>query len=180
MVAAKRKSASNPKGKGGSSGGANPRNDRETSEQQHDDAMRVLRAEYYGGVRAIVQEIKEAVVRGEIDNEDTLNERVHQDIDGSYWVIYTHANFQVLMCSDHHDAYEDNYGEAPVEGSSIKWNALAFAAMEVDVRELMEAEEVRAPLEEAPRRKVREAPASAHHPLAKRTLRGDRRPARRR
>lgn len=147
-MATKRRST--PKGRGGSSGGANPKNSREISEQQHEDAMRVLRAEYYSGVRGIVQNLKEALVRGEIDTEDTLNDRVHQDVNGSYWIIYTHANFQVLLCSDHHDAYENNYGEAPVEGSSIKWAALAYAAMEQDVRELMEAEEVRAPLEEAP------------------------------
>jgi len=136
-----------PKGRGGSSGGGNPRSSREISEQQHDDAMRVLRAEYYQGVRSAAEQVAELVAEG-MDESDAL----HQTVDGSYWVIYTHANFQVLMCSDHHDAYSEEYGEVPVSGSDINWAALAYAAMARDVSEQVAAGGT---VDEAPRRGVR-------------------------
>lgn len=135
-----------PKGRGGSSGGANPRTGgREISEQQHDEAVRVLRAEYYTGVRGIVEEIQQAIKDGEITDRDSLDDRLHQTIDGSYWIIYTHANHQVIFVSDNHDAYSEDFGSAPVEGDSINWAALAFAAMQRDVQELMDAEGVEIP-----------------------------------
>lgn len=146
-VAAKRRSA--PKGKGGSSGGGNPRNDGRITETQHEDAMRVLRAEYYQGVRSIAEEVANLVKNEGMDEGDAL----HQTVDGSYWVIYTHANFQVLMCSDHHDAYSEEFGEAPVSGADINWAALAYAAMARDVSEQVSSGD----LDEAPRVRSRRA-----------------------
>ncbi len=144
--------ATRKKGKGGSSGGGNPRNVEKSSEEQHEDAMRVLRAEYYQGVRSIAQDLIERAKSGDL-NEDDLNDAISQDVDGSYWVIYTHANFQVLLCSDHHDAYTENFGEPPVSGNEINWAALAFATMERDVRDQLEAEGIEfGTVEEAPRR----------------------------
>jgi len=142
-----------PKGRGGSSGVANPRNDGRITEEQHDDAMRVLRAEYYQGVRGIAETVREHIAEG-MDEGDAL----HQAVDGSYWVIYTHANFQVLMCSDHHDAYSEDYGQAPVEGDTINWAALAYATLARDVNDQVAAES--SDLEETrrrPRRSVEEA-----------------------
>jgi hypothetical protein len=123
-------------------------------EQQHEDAMRFLRQEYYGGVRGIVEDLKARVASGEIASEDDLSDAVHQEVDGSYWVIYTHANFQVLLCSDHHDAYFEEYGEAPIVDGAINWAALAFATLERDVRDLMGAEGVE--VVEERRRQARE------------------------
>ena len=137
---AKRRTAPKPT-RGGSSGGGNPRNSRETSEQQHEDAMRVLRAEYYSGVRSIAQDIIERARAGDFPRrEDELNDALHQSVEGSYWVIYTHANFQVLLCSDHHDAYSEDFGQPPVSGNDIDWAALAYAAMMRDVQEQIETE----------------------------------------
>jgi hypothetical protein len=138
-VNAKRRSS--PKGKGGSSGGGNPRNDGRITEEQHDDAMRVLRAEYWQGVRGIAQSVADRVKEGEDENDV-----IHEEVDGSYWVIYTHANFQVLMCSDHHDAYSEDFGEPPVQDSHINWAALTYAALARDV-----GEQVRVGVEEAQR-----------------------------
>jgi hypothetical protein len=132
------------------SGGAGPEGG--TPEQQHDEAMRVLRAEYYQGVRDIVRELDERLKNKDIDD---WNDAIHQAVDGSYWVIYTHANFQVLMCSDNHNAYVEDFGEPPVEGGEINWAALAFGAMYRDVQEQLEAEGVgpdgETEFEEAPR-----------------------------
>lgn len=142
---------SKPTGRG-SSGGANPKNDGRITDEQHEDAMRVLNAEYYQGVRGIAEELAQRVKDGEIKDQDGWQQAMHEAVDGSYWVIYTHANFQVLMCSSHHDAYSENFGEAPVTGSDINWAALAFAALEQDVQEHAEEPDWDN-LEEAPRRR---------------------------
>lgn len=104
------------------------------TEAQHEDAMRVLRKEYYDGVRSLAQEVAERVKEGQEQGDV-----IHEVVDGSYWIIYTHANFQVLMCSDHHDAYSEDFGEPPVSGSDINWAALAYAAMARDVSEQVQA-----------------------------------------
>jgi hypothetical protein len=145
-IMATRKRSTKPT-RGGSSGSANPRNSRDDgriTEAQHDDAMRVLRAEYYQGVRSAAESVAELVAEGMDENDAT-----HQVVDGSYWVIYTHANFQVLMCSDHHDAYSEEYGEPALSGSDINWAALAYAAMAQDVGEQVQAGGT---VDEAPRR----------------------------
>jgi len=112
---------------------------RDITEKQHDEAVRVLRAEYYSAVRSIVDEALEELGRGDIDGRAGLDEYLHQSIDGSYWVIYTHANFQVIFVSDNHDAYMEEYGEPPIQGGDINWAALAFGAMQRDVQQLLNA-----------------------------------------
>lgn len=110
---------------------------REITEKQHDEAVRVLRAEYYQSVRSIVEEGMGQIKEGHITDREGLDEYLDQSVDGSYWVIYTHANFQVLFVSDNHDAYMEDFGEPPVEGSDIKWAALAYAAMRRDIYDLI-------------------------------------------
>ena len=125
-MATRKRTAPKGKGRGGQSGGANPRNDGRITEQQHDDAMRVLRAEYYQGSAASPQDIGERIKEREITDQDGLDQALRESVDGSYWVIYTHANFQVLMCSDNHDAYSEDSGSPPVDGDSVNWAYLAY------------------------------------------------------
>lgn len=108
------------------------------SEEDHDAAMRVLRAEYYQSTRSYAEEIEAAIRDGEISTRDAFEERLHAEIDGSQWIIYTHLNFQVLLCSSHYDAYMEEYGQVPADGDDLKWSALAFAAFEQDVREFID------------------------------------------
>lgn len=138
-MATRKRSA--PKGRGG-------RNDGRITEEQHEEAMRTLRAEYHQGVKSLVDHVASRLSEGGQDVSDI----VHEVVDGSYWVIYTHANFQVLMCSDNHDAYTDSYGDPAIQGTAINWAALAFAAVEQDINERMQAEGVGQDVEEAPRR----------------------------
>lgn len=113
---------------------------RDITEQQHDEAVRVLRAEYYSAVRDIVDDAISQLKEGQIDrSREALDEYIWQSVDGSYWVIYTHANFQVIFVSDNHDAYMDEYGEPPIQGGDINWAALAFGAMQRDVQDLLNA-----------------------------------------
>jgi hypothetical protein len=155
----------------GESGGGRSR---DITDKQHDEAMQILRAEYYQGVRSIAHELRDRIKSDEITDQDGLEQALHESVDGSYWVIYTHANYQVLMCSDNSGAYVEDFGEAPVQGDDINWAALAFAALKRDVEQQMAAEniEIGGEMEEARRRKrPPERPAETRrdrHPLARR------------
>ncbi len=116
------------------------RSDREIREEQHDEAVRVLRAEYYQAVRSLVAELKAALDEGEIRDQDGWQQRIDETLDSSYWVIYTHANKQVVFVSDNADAYFDE-GFGPMDASEgIDWAALAVCALRADVQELISAE----------------------------------------
>jgi hypothetical protein len=156
-MATHKKRRSSNKGRGGSSGGGNPRNDGRITEAQHDEAIRVLRAEYYQAVRGIAHELAEQIKDGYIKSRDDWETALNQAVDGSFWVIYTHANFQTLLCSDNHNAYSEDYGQAPVTGNDINWAVLAFAALEADVRQQIDAEGIEPNWDE-----VEEAPRIAH------------------
>lgn len=99
-----------------------------------DQEDRVLRQEYWDAVRDIATDLEDAVKSGDIESEDDLNERMHESVDDSAWIIYTANNFQVLRYCDNHDAYTDEFGEVPMSGSEVNWAALAYAAMLEDVR----------------------------------------------
>lgn len=157
---ASRRRQGTPKGRGGSSGFGNPQHEK-SAEEQHDDAMRVLNREYWEGVRGLAREVAERVRDEGGDQSDIL----HEVVDGSYWVIYTHANFQVLMCSSNHDAYTEEFGDIPGSGrDGINWAALAYAALAQDVAEQVAAEA--GDLEEA--RRPRRGPPAPVRPRARR------------
>lgn len=108
-----------------------------------EDAISALRAEYYSDLRDIAREIKLAIEDGEIEDRDSLLERVHETCDGNQWVIYTQNAQVVLLVSSNDGAYGDEYGpEGMVSDGSIEWSRLAYAAMERDLMEQLDSEGV--------------------------------------
>lgn len=104
-----------------------------TDEQQH-DARRVLRASYWTSVHATAQDIVDCIKSGEIPNAEGVEDALHVSCDGSYWVIYTDANYLAMLCSDHDETedFEDS-GEAftPAIG--------AYYCLKADVAQQIEA-----------------------------------------
>lgn len=81
------------------------------TDEDVEDAVRVLRAHYYQEVRSYADDILAAVKSGEITNDEQLRERITQDVDGSARVIYTYKSRLGLLVSDNDDAYEEEFGE---------------------------------------------------------------------
>lgn len=100
-----------------------------------DQADSRLRAEYFEAVASFAEDAENEVKNGNITDEDDYREYIEQSVDGSSWVIYTANALQVLRYCGNHDAYTDEFGEVPMQGSEINWSALAYAAMLEDVRE---------------------------------------------
>ena len=107
---------------------------RKITSEQHDEAFRILRAEYYQAVRSIAEEALK------IEGEGRRDDCMHSAVDGSSWTIYTNRALQVLLVSDNSHAFdEDGWELDPTKGLLGSVSTAAFAAMTADVRECMDA-----------------------------------------
>lgn len=104
------------------------------SEKDVDDALRVLRADYYSDVNSVAQNVIERLIE---DDGGDISDIMHECVDGTQRVIYTHQARVGLICTDNADAYVEEFGELPIEGDSIKWEAMMFAALEKDTYEAL-------------------------------------------
>jgi hypothetical protein len=101
-------------------------------------ANRILDAEYRDAVASIAHDVRDAIERGEVTSPESATEYMEQSVDGSYWVIYTHAALQVLRYSEFSGEAAAN-GVDVVDGDlNINWSVLAYHALLADVRELVD------------------------------------------
>jgi hypothetical protein len=90
-------------------------------------------AAYRAAVESHGQSIQERVKDGD-DEGDAL----HEEVDGSYWVIYTHAAIALLGHSRNDDAGFDEQGDDFLSGCtsmSEVYTRAAFYALRADVQE---------------------------------------------
>jgi len=112
-----------------------------TTDEQEQDAMRVLRSSYWESVRDIAHDIATDhfanTYANDDDRSDDLSDRVAESVDGSQWVIYTWRALLVRSLSTHADAYEE-YGFSDLVTASDDLDAIitraAYFAMHDDVR----------------------------------------------
>jgi hypothetical protein len=117
--------------------------DKGPSDDQVDDAMRVLRADYWHSIRSSAKALADEIRKGDLAPEDVYD-HLHEYADGSYWTIYTHANYRAIMCSDH-DPWEDvedsNGGMlSSKEANGQPLAILAYHCVRHDTRDQLEAE----------------------------------------
>ena len=116
-----------------------------TTDEQEQDAMRVLRSSYWESVRDIAQDIAtdhlaEAYANDD-DRTDDLSDRVAESVDGSQWVIYTWRALLVRSLSDHADACEEYRIEdlaSASDGLDSIISRAAYLAMHDDVRGVLD------------------------------------------
>lgn len=122
--------------------------DRRSADDLFSEAIDSMRKAYWAHVwelaESVIDEIKEAKGRGDIDARsgvEWLRENVHETCDGDSWVIYTQRAQAVLLVSDNDGAYVDSYGaEGMADRDGVNWSALAYAALEADLYEQLDAE----------------------------------------
>jgi hypothetical protein len=103
-------------------------------------ALDVLRQDYWQDVRGLGDDLLQRIKEGEIGDEEDLDQRLHEDVDGSRRIIYTQENITTLLSSDNSDAYIEEYGELPEGRAEIPWAQLAYAAFCRDVSEYIGAQ----------------------------------------
>lgn len=115
----------------------------DADEKAGEIADNLNRRAYHGSVRCIVEEIEDEARTRLRDGEDAdtvrewADETIHERADGSWWVIYTHANFRALFASDNWEAASDEglVSEIPDGGISALFPILTYAALVADIRE---------------------------------------------
>jgi hypothetical protein len=114
--------------------------DKGPSDDQVDEAMRVLRAEYWHSIRSNAKGLADEIRKGDLAPED-VNDRLHEDADGSYWTIYTRANYRAIMCSDESPfALAEDAGVSCDPSDVETLSRLAYLVVKHDTREQLEAE----------------------------------------
>jgi len=114
------------------------------TDEQEQDAMRVLRSSYWESVRDIAQDIAtdhlaEAYANDD-DRTDDLSDRIAESVDGSQWVIYTWRALLVRSLSNHADACEDYDDLASAsDGIDAIITRAAYFAMHDDVRGVLDS-----------------------------------------
>jgi hypothetical protein len=95
-------------------------------------AVDCLQRDYYSDVHGIALEIVGEIRDGNLDRDD-YSDRLHETVDGSQRVIYTHRARLGMACTSNPDAYEDELGEKPPTAE-----AAMCMAMVADCREVIE------------------------------------------
>jgi hypothetical protein len=85
--------------------------------------------EYWETVDTIAEDAKDNAEEYGSDVYDNVNESV----DGSYWIIYTHAQLKVLQYTDNKDAINDVYGDTLEGSADTIITQIAYFAMVQDV-----------------------------------------------
>jgi len=93
------------------------------------------RKDYFDSVRATAAEIQEAIADGEYTDRDDVEERIWEEADGSYWVIYHHANLSCLRFSDNWLAIDDVGDEISGDSLTDVLVRAAFYAYHADITE---------------------------------------------
>jgi hypothetical protein len=107
-----------------------------SADEQFRDAISVLTGQYQREIDAICEDLVSRVVSREITSRDDFDTAIHETIDGHHDVIYTQSAQVVVLVSGNDGAGIENYGaDGIVQDGAINWSALAYSAMEADVRD---------------------------------------------
>lgn len=90
--------------------------------------------EYWETVDTIAEDAKDNAEEYGSDVYDNVNESV----DGSYWIIYTHAQLKVLQYTDNKDAINDVYGDTLEGSADTIITQIAYFAMVQDVMDRLQ------------------------------------------
>lgn len=110
-------------------------------------------AAYFNNVQAMADEIVadaiEALRSGEThDASEWISDRLHEDCDGSWWVIHYHAAEAVLRFSYNCDAYFDEMGSIDgIDSLGQLHTICAYYALRADVMERIDLDEIEAAAE---------------------------------
>lgn len=116
----------------------------QTPEQLFDNALSLMKDAYRAHVDELAKDMAEEYASGDHGTgekaREALIDGMHETIDSDRWVFVTSMAQAVVLVSGNSGAYVDNFGkDGVVADGEINWPALAFAALEADVLEVMHA-----------------------------------------
>lgn len=109
----------------------------EVTDADCDAATRILSLDYDQDVLGVAADLARQMKEGEVDD---FHDALHQAVDGSARVVYTWQAKLAVILSENGDAYFEELGEeGACSKDGINWERIAFAAMERDVVQALEA-----------------------------------------
>lgn len=106
----------------------------ESAEDMLSRALSMARDAYARHVTDLVEDIVDAIKRGDIEDRDGLYTYVHETVDGDGWVIYTAKAQLVAMVSSNSEAgMEEGLIDTRSFKDGIPWSQIAYCALERDV-----------------------------------------------
>jgi len=111
----------------------------EVTDEDVKAAVSILTMDYYNDCRGVARDLAQRMKDGEIED---FSDALHEAVDGTQRIIYTFQAKCGLLVSDNADAYTEEFGEAPIENGDIKWEAMAFMAMQRDVEKELDVRSV--------------------------------------
>jgi len=95
--------------------------------------------EYWDEIRSLADAFRQAMKDGEITDDETAEEWLHQTIDSHQFVIYTYKAKCVGLHTNNPDAMLDEFGaEGLVRNESVNYEGMAYCSMMADLRMLIE------------------------------------------
>lgn len=73
---------------------------KKVTETDREEALTILRRDYWSDVRSHATEVKRAIKRGEIETVDQIEEYVHQSVEGDQRVIYTARAIETILFAE--------------------------------------------------------------------------------
>ena len=105
-----------------------------TTDEQEQDAIRVLRQSYYQTVRACADDIiSEAEKLDADEREEYINDAADEYADGNEWVIYTWRARLVRSLSDNAEAVDDHLSLDEGEDLDKELTFAAYCALRADI-----------------------------------------------
>ena len=99
------------------------------------------RREYWAAVNGIADEIVDGIHAGDIER-DEWTDSLHERVDSNYWVTYTYQAKLVVAFLSENDSAAEDAGVEIDHSAGINWIALAYFAMEQDVIDQIDFDEL--------------------------------------
>ena len=111
------------------------------TQRQIEDALSVLRADYWEDVKNAAAALKEAIDAGEVTSREQADDYLWETVDGSSRVTYTRGAILCLLFSSNDEEGPSEFGgEQFIKDGAVDYSGLAFHAFMADVREQAERE----------------------------------------
>jgi hypothetical protein len=108
----------------------------EVTERDVNDAVGVIRRDYYNEVEQWAEEYKERIENGEFEDREAFIEQMDQEVDGAQRVILTwHARLGLLVSDNEDLGFEE--GVVELSGDDIPYSQLMYFAFRQDIIEQM-------------------------------------------
>lgn len=99
----------------------------------------LITQDHYKTIKSGVNDVLGAMLTGEVDDEDKLQERLQSYADSA--TTYLVTQFQILLASKNYDAAVDQ-GMDVSSRDGVHWQMLASLALQEDIKEALKREEV--------------------------------------